>query len=303
MKNGKIVLFSVIIAGLLILSGCASTDLSYSSNKEAPSDGGYGFIFDDTEGDSADNSDGKSEAFTNEKIIKNANLSAETTEFDRFCDSLKTEISAIGGYIERSGVDGNGYRESGLRRAEYMIRVPAETLDDFMSKVSSLAYIASSEITTDNVTAQYIDVESHLSALRTERDTLLGLMEKAENLNDVILLQERITEVIYQIESAEGQLRSYDDKIAYSTVELRVREVQRETAAADESVWARIGTNLKNNAADIGEGLTNFFVWFVSALPYIGLILVIVGIPAVIVIACLNHSAKRKKSAAKENKE
>lgn len=274
MKSGKIVLFSVIIAGLLILSGCASADLSYSSNEEAPSDGSYGFTFDDTKSDSDDNSDGNSVDFTNEKIIKNVNISAETTEFDHFCDSLKTEISAIGGYIERSGVDAGGYRGSGLRRAQYAIRVPAETLDDFMSRVSSLAYIASSEITTDNVTAQYIDVESHLSALRTERDTLLGLMEKAENLSDVILLQERITEVIYQIESAERQLRSYDDKIAYSTVELHVVEVQRETAAADESVWARIGTNLKNNAADIGEGLMNFFVWFVSALPYVGLILV-----------------------------
>lgn len=57
--------------------------------------------------------------------------------------------------------------------------------------------------TTEDVTLEYVDTESHLKALKTEEETLLALLEKAEKLSDVFEIQEELTNVRYQIESYE----------------------------------------------------------------------------------------------------
>ena len=68
------------------------------------------------------------------------------------------------------------------------------------------------------MTLQYVDLESHKKALTTEQDRLIELMEQAETVEDIITIEGRLSEVRYQLESMESQLRTYDNKIDYSTV-------------------------------------------------------------------------------------
>ena len=71
------------------------------------------------------------------------------------------------------------------------------------------------------MTLQYVDTESRLYRVRTEQESLLRLMEQAEQLEDVIAVQGRLTEVNYEIQSYESRLRAMDNQVTYSTLYLQ----------------------------------------------------------------------------------
>ncbi len=85
-----------------------------------------------------------------------------------------------------------------------------------------------------------MDLESHKKALVTEQDRLLELMEQAETVEDIITIEGRLSEVRYQIESMESQLRTYDNKVDYSTVYLYINEVRRYSPSEEAGVGERI---------------------------------------------------------------
>ena len=174
------------------------------------------------------------------------------------------------------------------------IRIPKENLDTFLSEMDEQSNIVSRSESVSDVTLQYVDLESHKKALLTEQSRLLELMEQAETVEDIITIESRLSEVRYQIESMESQLRTYDNKIDYSTVYLSVDEVERYTPGDDISTGERIREGFLDSLRGVGNGFKNFGIWFVINLPY--LIVWAVLIVAAIFIFCKirKHTAKRR---------
>ena len=106
------------------------------------------------------------------------------------------------------------------------------------------ALVTHREIRTEDVTLNYVDMESRIEALKIEKKSLEKLLGEAKNLTDLFSIQERLTEVIYEIESYESQLRTYDNLIDYTTVTIYISEVERTIAAENQSIWQEIGTNI-----------------------------------------------------------
>ena len=185
------------------------------------------------------------------KLIKNVNMEMETKEFDAFMASLETRIAAVGGYVQASSV-----RKSGSNRyASVTARIPSDDLDSFTSGVSEIANVVMKNENTEDVTLSYYDMESHIKALRSEYDTLLGILEKCTELTDVISVQSRITEVLYQIESYQSRLNNYDNLVAYSTVTMYISEVERETVVTEQTVGSRIADGFSRTVEDITDDL------------------------------------------------
>jgi hypothetical protein len=137
----------------------------------------------------------------------------------------------------------------------------------------------------------YVDIESHIKALKTEQESLLKLLEKADNLDNILTIQNHLTDVRYELESYETKRRTYDDLISYSTVTMEIHEVERETPTEKLTMWQEIGNNLSNNLSQIGEGARGLFVWFVSASPY----LLILAAIALIVLLIIRTSIKKSR--------
>ena len=150
-----------------------------------------------------------------------------------------------------------------------------------------------------DVTLTYVDLQSHRDALRTEQERLLQLLEQAESVEDIITIEQRLSDVRYQLESMESQLRSYDNRVDYSTVYLYIDEVEVYTPVEEETVWERISTGFVDSLKNIGEGLKEAAIWFVIHIPY----LVIWAIVIVIIILILKKIKKRtKRIRAEEQK-
>ena len=229
----------------------------------------------------------------NRKIIEYITFYVQTKDFDTLVEGVSQQVSQCGGYVESSEISGNDYHSAGKRRASLVIRVPSEKSGEFSSYVSDNSTVTQREVRTEDVTLNYVDMESRIAALKIEKESLEKLLREAADLTDLFSIQERLTDVIYKIESYESQLRTYDNLIDYTTVTVYISEVERVAAAQDQSIWQEIGTNLSNNVQDIGAFFTALFVWLASALPYLAVLAVIAVIVILIVRRCQKHRKKR----------
>lgn len=232
---------------------------------------------------------------TSRKLIKNVNMEVETEEFDTLFNKVEQKVNGLGGYVESSYTyNGSSYYGSNSRNASMTIRIPAEKLDDFLSEVSESSNVISRNESVTDVTLQYVDMESHKKVLLAEQDRLLELMEQVETIEDIITLESRLSEVRYQIESMESQLRTYDNQISYSTIYLEINEVTKLTPVKEQSTWEKISTGFVDSLYGVGKGILNFIIRFIISLPYLVVWAVVIFVIVLIVKLIIKLTKKRK---------
>lgn len=205
-----------------------------------------------------------------DKIIYSADATLETTDFDTALEELAELIKQYGGFVESSSIHGvNLYSSYGRRSADYSIRVPSESFSALMSALSGIGNVPYSHTYTDNITAQYYDTQARLTAYETQEQSLLTMLEKAESVEDLIRIEEKLTDVRYNIDAVKSRLKNWDRQVNYSTVSLSVNEVIEYSPAAKLSYGERLGLSLKHGLSAVGDFFSELLVWLVGALPTI----------------------------------
>ncbi len=209
-----------------------------------------------------------------EKIIYSGDATVETTEFEKSIEALEKMIGDAGGFIESSSVNGSNYYDSSRgytskRSASYTLRVPSEKFAALMSSLSDIGNVPYTHTYTENVTAEYYDVQARLKALQAQETRLLEMMEIAETVEDIITIEDKLTDVRYRIDSFQSSLNNWDRRVAYSTLSITVKEVQVYTPATvtkisyGEELWLTFTDALKN----AGQFFKDLLVFLVSAIP------------------------------------
>ncbi len=238
------------------------------------------------------------------KLIRTIGIEAETENLTALLDSLTARITELGGYVEAKNLrNGSTYGGYVRRNLHMTVRIPAQKADAFISQVSENANVVSSTENVDDVTLQYVDTESHVKALETEQDRLLELLAKAETLEDILKIEERLTGVRYELERYASFLRTLENQVSYATVNLSITEVKEYTPVIEEepTTWQRITEGFGRTMKDIGRSAKEFFIWFVVNSPYL-LIWGAVGFLAVKLLR-RRRTKKQKLVIPPENKE
>lgn len=280
MKRGlqkKTLLVVMLLSGFLVglLTGCgarnkasydhavmASSSASYAPKEEM--DMGYAGSLGTGSGTMSN-----LEVQSNQKLIKTVDMNVETKAYDDMLSALSQQIESCGGYVENmnsyNGSIYSNYRSS--RNAELVIRIPADHLEGFLDEVSQMSNVVRRNDNVENVTLEYVDLESHKEALQVEQERLLELLKTAKNLEDIIRIEERLSTVRYQLESMESQLRTYDNQINYSTVNLYIEEVQELTPVVKQTVGERIAEGFMDSLNSIGDGFVELVIWIIVNSP------------------------------------
>ncbi len=224
---------------------------------------------------------------SNRKLIKTVSMDVETKEFDSLIATITARIEQLGGYMESMNVSGRSYGSDyvSTRNANIVARIPAQNLNGFVSTIEDNSNITNKNENTEDVTLQYTDVRAHRDSLRVEQERLNELLAEADSLETIIALEERLTEVRYELESYESRLRSMDNQVDYSTVYLYVNEVKEWTPepVEEETFGQRISKGFTRSCKNAWGGFQDFLVGFVSALPIIVIVLVVIGIIGLII--------------------
>ncbi len=246
---------------------------------------------------------GQSVPGTEQKLIKTVRMDVETEDLLELLPKLGSKIDRLGGYVENQELyNGSSYSSHRHRSANLTIRVPAESLNSFVEDVKGVSNVVTYNESTENVTLQYVSTESRMKALEVEQERLLELLAKAENMTDLLEIEARLTDVRYELENVTSQLRVLSNQVDYATIHLYISQVTVYTETQEQTVWQRIGSGFKENLQDIGENLTDFFVWAVTYSPQ--LILWAVIIAAAVVILKRKLTKKRVAKAPRpENEE
>ena len=274
MKMRKAMALALVMLLLVSLAGCggsASQDsaVEYAIENEAPASKEM------LTGQSASGQ----VAAENRKLIKTVYLEAETEDLDTLLTGVEQRIEELGGYVEsREIYNGSSYSDRRYRRADLTVRIPAENVDGFVADVSGISNVVSSNEQIEDVTLQYVDTESRVKALETERDRLLELLAQAQSMSDLLEIEARLTEVRYELESVTSQLRALENQVSYATVHLYVSEVQEYTPVEEETVWQRIGGGFLDSLEEIADGFVEVFVWVLANSPYLVLWGTVLGI-------------------------
>ena len=252
------------------------------------------------DGDAAENVQGETKEYE-VKIIRTAKVSAETKNFDSAIVDIEGEVESLGGYMESSEITGRNYASQNnnhaTRSAKFSIRVPAEKLDAFLGKAGELLNVTSTTTTATDISNEYYDIEARLNVLRTERQVLEKMLAESTNINNMITVEQRLYDVIYEIESYETMLRVYDSKVAYSTVTLELWEVTDLTVVLEENTFgARFKKALSESWRNFVDFCKDAVIWLVYALPALLVLGVIAtGISFVIVFAVRKRNKRKQK--------
>lgn len=219
------------------------------------------------------------------KLIRTIDLNMETTDFDNLITSIQRTISVMGGYIEESSISGRSIYsgQESTRYASLMVRVPSAKLDDFTTQMRESGNITHRSESVRDVTLDYSDIESHKKSLTIEQERLWELLEKAESVDAIIALESRLSEIRYQLESYESSLRTMDNQVDYSTVNLSIEEVKVFTPTAPDSIPERIQKGFRKNLENICIDFVSLIVWFISSIPLFLIWMVIIAALAIFV--------------------
>lgn len=238
------------------------------------------------------------------KLITTVNLEAETEDLDGMLTHVSSKVAALNGYIENQEIfNGSAYSHYRHRSASMTLRIPAESMSQFIDMVSDNCNIISNYRTTEDVTLQYVALESRIKALETEQERLLVLMEQAENMEDLLTIQARLTDVRYDLEQIHSQMLVMKNRINYSTIHLHLSEVVEYTEVEEEpeTFFQRIGRGFTKSLKGVWNGIVEFAVFFVSALPYFFLIgIIVVALLLIIRRARRKHPRKESPSEPTE---
>lgn len=214
------------------------------------------------------------------KIVKHSYLSLETKEFDIALEQIFAAITEQGGYIESQNTNGQSLTHRGSyyeRSASIQARIPADKLDSVTTAVGGICNVTSKSENIDDITDSYFDVQAYLNSLKLQEERLLEILSKAQKLEDVISLEKALSDVRYQIESLTATMRRMDSQIAYSYLNLDLREVveYQPVESAPKTLSEKISASFKRS----GEKM----VWFFEAL----LLFVIEDLPLIVISIAL----------------
>ena len=199
------------------------------------------------------------------KIIYTANLSLESKDYDAARAALDAALQAAGGYLESSS-EYSGTDDS--RSVSLTYRVPQENYDSFLAAIAEAGNVTYKNQQADDVTAQYLDVETRLENLKAQRTRLQQLQQQADNLSDLLEIESSLTDVQSQIESWQSQLDWYSNQVEQCTVYVSLSEVSTYSPPS-EGFGSRIASAFADGWQNFVDGVQQLAVTLAGAWPVV----------------------------------
>ena len=230
-----------------------------------------------------------------EKLIYHCNLNIETLDYPAAIASIKETISKYGGVIQSESESDSGhdwyyadYRKTGGTMHNYReVRIPSKDYENFLSELDGVGKIISKSTSVDNISQKYYDTTAQIEALQIQEKNLLAMLEKCETIEDMITVEQRLSEVQYELNTLQTNRRYMDMDVAYSYVNINVSEVMEYRQDSEPIRRNTFVDRLKNTILSTGRG----FLYFLEGLLFFMIYLA----PYMLIIALICSVFLRKK--------
>ena len=211
------------------------------------------------------------------QMVKRAQMSLEVTSVAEGLDQIgaiaRQHQGELTGLQDQTPEDGRD-----LHTAQVELRVPQARLDSTLAALSALGTVRQQSITAEDVSNQLVDYQARLKNLRQTETLLLEIMERSGAMTDVLQVAREVSAVRQSIETIDAQRNQLQTQVAYSVIQLDVRETTPSLPATTPLAEEINGTwqQATHSVGQLTVGLLKLLTWLAAYSPY-GFVLVIGG--------------------------
>jgi len=199
-------------------------------------------------------------------IIYNGSITVAATDVNGAADRAETLATGAGGYVGGDARQNDG----GHTVATIVLRVPADHFDATMNAIATLGTPQARQVTTQDVTAQVIDVSSRIKTQQASVDRVRALLAKATTIGDIESIESELTQRQADLESMEAQLASLNDLATLSTITLTLVEPNAPPPApAKKPAGKGFVSGLKSGWHHFTSAVSTVLNWIGVALPFV----------------------------------
>jgi hypothetical protein len=290
-------LATLLVALLLVTAGCST-----GSDSGAPQAGGdTGAEATDGGGGSQGATDGAGAGTSGEgseatpavgdrKLVRTAKLTMEVESFQSTRSNLTATVRQFGGYVGDASMETTEYDNETYTEGTLVLRVPVENYSTFLAAVEGEGTVLRADESVDDVTREYVDLQARLENLRAQRDRLRGLYERANDTEEVLAVEERLSAVQGEIERTEARLRTLQNQVSLATITVTLREERPPREPPERTQWYDTGLveAFLDSVSGVVTTLRAVAVAVAYALPY----LLVFGLPLVALVVLLRRAGR-----------
>ncbi|HEY0651478.1 MAG TPA: DUF4349 domain-containing protein [Chryseosolibacter sp.] len=196
------------------------------------------------------------------KLIKNGTIEFSTASVSEMRNEVDKVVKEFNAYVSSD----NQQKLDGKIQYEQVIRIPAGRFDAFVKVIEGLGkQIEFRDLATQDVTEEYIDIEARLKTKKELEVRYLQLLSKANNVKEMLAVEEQIANVRSEIESMQGKINYLSDQVSFSTLTVRYYQLISPQLGFGSRLLASVGTGW--------SGLLAFLIGLVSVWPFILILL------------------------------
>lgn len=205
----------------------------------------------------------------NEKIIRTANLELQVKKgrFDYSYERAVAIARGTAGYVSQSKSLATG---NNIASGEMVMRIPARDFDTVILRLKRLGKVKSLDISSEDVSEEYVDLKSRLKHWRSQEVVMLDLMGKAKSISESITIQNSLSQIQMEIERISGRLKFLEDRTSYATIRLFMAEPQV-VVRADK-------LGLESAVRDAVRASTRIVGWLIVLIGYLLPVALLTGI-------------------------
>lgn len=275
------------MAVLLGLAGCSAGNKSDSAkmNRESKTEmdtsqagsGEQAALFNNDKAKENQTAGAATIEVTNKMVIYQADLQLRVKKFEQTVRSLEEKAEKYGGYIAESTVAREGKEQvSGSLR----IRIPQKHFQDFLHDAEGqAAEVLQRNISGQDVTEQYVDLESRLKSKKAVEERLLTFMQGAAKTEDLLKISADLAAVQEEIETIQGKMKFLENQTSFSTVTITLYENKVIVPAIDNdqlNTWEKTKKQFMKSTNMLLAGLSGLVVFIIGNIPVLAIIFIIV---------------------------
>lgn len=232
----------------------------------------------------------------NQKVIYEGNMEIEVNDLVSMERWLNEFLSKNNGYIVYSNVE---KVEKEPLKGFYTVRIPSENLHQFMDSLEEKAnLLIKREMNGQDVTEEYVDLESRLKSKQVVESRLLELMKNAKDTEDLLKISESLAKVQEEIETIQGRMKYIDNRVDLATLSIVMYESDGSKIQHEFNTWEKTKKQFITSINGVLQFFSMIFVIIVGNSP---IILLFGGILAVVLFVIVKKKRKNKKVPEEQN--
>ncbi|MBT2765304.1 DUF4349 domain-containing protein [Paenibacillus sp. ISL-20] len=236
----------------------------------------------------------------NKKLMYKANIVMEIQDYGKAQSEVRNTVTLSGGYI----VNFSETQSSSEKGGTFIVKVPANDFSSFLNRLENIAHEnLQRSIEGQDVTEEYVDLESRLKAKQIMEEQYVAFMKKATKTTDLVAFANELERIQSEIEQMKGRMRYIDQNVSYSTVEIRLYETpQKKDDPKTSAIQAPLGQRISQAFQGSIDVITIIVQWIIVILSGSLPVLVIAAFVLLILWLARRSGQRKREEVARKRK-